>query len=350
MATAPPASNFDRDAFELTHVGVVVIGRNEAPRLRACLESIGPTLPTLIYVDSNSHDGSPEIAEQLGVEVARITHGPMSAARGRAAGIAALREQFPELQFVQFVDGDCQIDRAWLARGAEYLAANEDAAVVVGELREEHASQSLLSRLVDADWDLPVGDTDAIGGISMMRIDALEAVGGWREDLIAGEELDLSARLRAAGWRLHRLADPMTLHDIGVVSFSELWRRAVRSGFAYTQLALLHGKRYRRWLRRSIGSLFYGAALPIAILLASILWHPYATLAALLYPLLIARIAWHRIRRGDGALFATLYGCVVLAFKFASALGALRFFWLALRGRSARLMEYKSAARSPGAA
>ncbi len=39
----------------------------------------------------------------------------------------------------------------------------------------------------------------------MMRVAALRDVGGYREDLIAGEEPELCVRLRQAGWRIWRL-------------------------------------------------------------------------------------------------------------------------------------------------
>ena len=72
-------------------LSIVVIGRNEGNRLVACLESIrnSRSLPTqieLIYVDSNSSDGSPERAAGLGATVLRLGPGKQSAARARNLG------------------------------------------------------------------------------------------------------------------------------------------------------------------------------------------------------------------------------------------------------------------------
>ena len=43
------------------------------------------------------------------------------------------------------------------------------------------------------------------GGDVMMCAAAFEAVGGYRGDLIAGEDPEICVRLRAAGWHIWRL-------------------------------------------------------------------------------------------------------------------------------------------------
>ena len=68
----------------------------------------------------------------------------------------------------------------------------------------------------------------AFGGDVMMRAIALEAVGGYRDDVIAAEDDELCVRLRAAGWRVWRLNAEMTLHDAAMVRFGQWWRRTMR--------------------------------------------------------------------------------------------------------------------------
>ena len=58
-------------------LSVVVIGRNEGERLKRCLESVSVMEPLggpieLLYVDSASTDGSPEVASDYGAKVIRI--------------------------------------------------------------------------------------------------------------------------------------------------------------------------------------------------------------------------------------------------------------------------------------
>ena len=57
---------------ENTSIGIVVIGRNEGARLRACLDSIVGKTDCIVYVDSASSDGSAELARNLGVETIEL--------------------------------------------------------------------------------------------------------------------------------------------------------------------------------------------------------------------------------------------------------------------------------------
>jgi glycosyltransferase involved in cell wall biosynthesis len=255
------------ESINAVEVGVIVIGRNEASRLRVTLTAVLPWLANLVYVDSNSIDGSPSIAENMGVNVVRITEGCMSAARGRRMGMEYLLGKNPDLQYLQFIDGDCELAPNWMTDAMGCLTGLPGVGGVAGRLREQHESQSLLLRLVAVDWDLRTGATEVVGGISMMRVEALRRAGGWNDDLIAGEELDLSMRICAAGYTLQRLDCDMCRHDMGVTRFSEFWKRTVRTGFAYAQLAWLHGRTGpRRWITRTIGAVVYGLILPVTVL------------------------------------------------------------------------------------
>src|ERR1700712_4441479 len=82
----------------LPRIGVVVIGRNEGGRLRACLASVltmnyPASLLDVIYVDSSSTDGSVALAESMGVRTI-VLEGPTTAARGRNAGWTATDAPF----------------------------------------------------------------------------------------------------------------------------------------------------------------------------------------------------------------------------------------------------------------
>ena len=326
-------------------VGTVLIGRNEAPRLARALQVLGENPARVIYVDSGSTDGSPEIAERAGVSALRLTEGPFSAARGRQAGLERLLAQNPELEHVQFLDGDCAMDEGWIAAASQFLDENPAVAAVTGRLREQRDASSLLLRVVEVDWDLPSGDTDVIGGNSMMRVSALVAVGGWRADLVAGEELDLSTRLRTAGLRLHRLARDMCRHDIGITRWSEFWRRSIRTGHSYAELALLHrGAGPLRWQSRTLGNIGYGLMLPVLLVAGLLAYRPLAIAALAVDCLLVARLAVGRLRRGDPALVAFAYAFATAACKLAGGIGVLKLMASRARGRRPTLIEYKAAA------
>ncbi len=121
----------------LETVGLVVIGRNEGDRLRQCLSSVIDKVAQIVYVDSGSTDGSVEMAKSLGVAVIELDLSqPFTAARARNEGFIHLLKVNPQIEFVQFVDGDCEIVEGWLESAQQQLKAQPKLAVVCGRRRE----------------------------------------------------------------------------------------------------------------------------------------------------------------------------------------------------------------------
>src|SRR4051812_22496841 len=121
----------------MSGVGVVVIGRNEGERLRRCLESVRSGNVPIVYVDSGSTDGSVEMARAMGVTVVELDlTTKFTAARARNAGVKQLLASNPDLEFVQFVDGDCEVVAGWIDRAQRELKMNDKVAVVCGRRRE----------------------------------------------------------------------------------------------------------------------------------------------------------------------------------------------------------------------
>ncbi|MGA1708464.1 MAG: hypothetical protein ACO4CI_07220, partial [Phycisphaerales bacterium] len=107
-------------------------------------------------------------------------------------------------------------------------------------------------------------------GDVMIRTDALRRTGGFDEAMIAGEEAELGQRIRQLGLRLLQLADPMTLHDMGMTRFRQWWRRATRTGHAYAESAWPRdATRHRHHVRDCVRAIGWGQAWP-AMLAASI--------------------------------------------------------------------------------
>jgi glycosyltransferase involved in cell wall biosynthesis len=335
MSSAPPPAA----EAGLHEVGVVAIGRNEGERLQRCLDSVPGGVAGVVYVDSASTDDSVAQARRRGVEVVALDLSiPFTAARARNTGLARLRERWPGLRYVQFVDGDCALDPAWLPQALAVLGAQPRVAAVCGRRREIHPEASVYNRLADLEWDTPVGEAEACGGDALLRAAALEEIGGYDGRLIAGEEPEMCARLRARGWTIRRIDAEMTRHDLAMTRFGQWWRRAVRGGHAYAEVSALHPPMWRRQ-RRSI--LAWGLALPPVALLAGAVTHGWGLLLLLAYPALWARIFLRRSARGDGAATAAAYAFFCVVGKLPEALGAARFGWNRLRGRRGGLIEYK---------
>jgi glycosyltransferase involved in cell wall biosynthesis len=97
------------------NIGIVAIGRNEGERLKRCLASISDCARAVVYVDSGSTDGSAQAARELGAVVVELDLSiPFTAARARNEGVARLLELYPQIEFVQFVDGVFEIVPGWI--------------------------------------------------------------------------------------------------------------------------------------------------------------------------------------------------------------------------------------------
>ncbi|MEZ5750576.1 MAG: glycosyltransferase [Paracoccaceae bacterium] len=312
-------------------VDAVVIGRNEGQRLIACLDSLRGQVRRVIYVDSGSTDGSTGAARERGAEVVDLDLSiPFTAARARNEGLARLAKDAPD--YVQFMDGDCILREGWIKRAKQFLHDNLRAAVVCGRRRERFPDASIYNAMADAEWNTPVGETKACGGDALMRYQAVAAVRGYREDLIAGEEPELCLRLRAKGWTIWRIDAEMTWHDADMHRFGQWWKRTERAGHAFAEgAARFSTTQHPHWERETRRIWIWGIALPVAILLLSAL-HPAFVLLALIYPLQILRLS---PRMGLKPAFFNVIG------KFAEAKGAIRFYLRQWRGGPKTLIEYK---------
>ena len=347
--------------------GIVAIGRNEGERLRVCLESAIPCARDVVYVDSGSTDGSLEMARGLGVTVVELdTTVPFTAARARNAGFEALEasadsgskptgvtpsgitpgaplRSAPGLRFVQFVDGDCELDENWMTRARQVMDAEPDVVVVCGRRAERFPQDTVYNLLCDIEWDTPIGEALSCGGDALMRADAFRAVGGFRPDMIAGEEPELCARLRQKGGRVHRIDAPMTLHDARMDSVSQWWTRNVRTGYANAesgagQVVPVSPGDYRE--TRSIW--LWGGILPSSIVLASLLGHPFwGLLLAVVYPAQIVRISLRRPAPRFSNRDQWIYAVACVLGKIPNFQGQLRYWRGRLTGRRSQLIEYK---------
>jgi hypothetical protein len=173
----------------------------------------------------------------------------------------------------------------------------------------------------------------------MMRASALEAVHGYRDNLIAGEEPELCVRLRAAGWRIWRLDNEMVLHDAAMTRFGQWWRRAVRAGYAFAQGAYLHGAPPERlFVWESRRARLWGVWLPLVCLAAGLTWGPWGWTVWSIYPMQVLRQTFRNTGRLRHRVLLALFQ--VLA-RFPEALGQMQFARDRLLSSQSQLIEYK---------
>lgn len=322
----------------MLRTGVCVIGRNEGSRLTACLSSLGEFAARSVYVDSGSTDGSQANALALGVAVIELDSLiAFTAARARNAGYAALLKRHADLDYVQFIDGDCTLSSGWMAAAVGLLEARPEVALVCGRRRERFPERSPFNAMCDKEWNGPVGPIAECGGDFLVRTTSFSQVDGFRDSLIAGEEPELCLRLREKGWQIWRLDEEMTLHDANITRLGQWWRRTVRAGHAFAEVSWLHrNSPLRIWHRNVVRALGWSAVVALSLIGMAIT--PWSLLLLMVYPANIVRQA------ARGGLFTTASWRDAFFSnlgKFAEAQGIAKFHSSRLFGRRSALIEYK---------
>ncbi len=345
-------------------IGVIAIGRNEGERLRQCLASlVGRGLP-VVYVDSKSTDGSPELARSMGAEVVALDMSiPFCAARARNEGFDRLMRICPEAAYVQFVDGDCEVAAGWLDRAKAELEIRPDAGAVCGRRRERHPEASIYNRLADLEWDTPIGQARSVGGDSLMRVAAFKEAGGFDATVAAGEEPELCQRMREKGWTIYRIDAEMTVHDSAMLHFGQWWKRQVRSGYGAMDVAT----RFRRgkqglFVDQVRRARKWAVGWPLAVagswLLVMLVWAVFGSMrngreaialgtlaAAIVFaagPLQILRSAIHARPRAGSWRVALAAAALTFISKWANYAGQRQYLEDRAAGRNTRLIDYKA--------
>ncbi len=329
----------------MSGLAIVAIGRNEGERLGRSFDSVMRCGVPVVYVDSGSTDGSVDLARGRGASVVELDPSiPFTAGRARNEGLARALALAPDLELVQFVDGDCELVPGWLECGMRELEAEPHVAAVCGRVRELHRERSVYNRLCDLEWDGPAGEARACGGNAMVRVSAFRESGGFDPRLIAGEEPELCLRLRRRGWRILRIAHDMVFHDAAMTRFEQWWRRTLRAGWGYAEGAAMHGASpERHWVRDNLSILSWGALLPgVALILA---WPSHGLSLLLLagYPVLAARAYSAAVRRGISASDARLQAAFTVLAKFPQAIGQAQFLALRAFGKRRRVVDWRVA-------
>ncbi len=331
------------NAAPRSDVAIVTIGRNEGERLKLCLRAALPQARTVVYVDSGSTDGSAAFARSLGCIVVELDPAyPFGPARARNEGFTAALNAAPDLCYVQFLDGDCELQPGWLEQGVATLEARPDLAIVCGNVREIHPEASVYNKLCDLEWQKEPGEVAACAGRFLVRPAAFTAAGGFRSDVIAAEDDEFCIRLRRAGFRIVQIDAEMARHDAAILRFSQWWLRARRSGLAYAQVAALYaGSRERIFVRDCMRIWFWALLMPLAALALAPLTRGLS-LAALLaaYALLDWKIYQYGRRRGWSPRDARIYAWFTTLSKFPGLHGMLIYYAQRLTGARPRIAKY----------
>jgi cellulose synthase/poly-beta-1,6-N-acetylglucosamine synthase-like glycosyltransferase len=332
----------------LPAIAAVIIGRNEGERLRFCLSSVlnmnyPQELVEVIYVDSSSTDNSVALARSLGVKTI-VLDGPTTAALGRNAGWTQT-----EAPLLLFMDGDTLLDPNFVRESVAYFA-DPQVAGVYGNRRETRTADSIYNAIFDLDWNASPGNSWSpfFGGDALVRRETLAAVGGYNNNLIAGEEPDLCRRMRGLGNRILHVDVPMTLHDLAMYTFGQYWRRSIRTGYAFAEISSMYARTSDPlWSAESRGNIIRGAfwictpflALVLSLVVASpvpVLLFVFAAAALFVRTAIKARVK----TRSPGLLLA--YSLHSHLQQVPILLGQIRFRRKHRSGQSSAIIEYKT--------
>ena len=333
------------DVTAQTNLGFVVIGRNEGKRLEACLTAIKQLSQDspVIYVDSGSTDDSVSFARSLAYQVVELDLSiPFTAARARNAGFERLITQHPHIKYVQFLDGDCELQNGWINAAVESLGSADKVGIVSGRRVEKNKDASIYNTLMDIEWDTPIGETRAVPGDMCVKADLFKTINGFTENIISAEDDDFCIRARSAGYRILRLDVTMTYHDANITTISQWYRRSKRGGHGYANINHLHGDAPEYYFRKELLSvLFWGAVFPFLLVLSLFVNH-FITIAMVgVYLLFIAKTVARKVIDGHSMKIAFSYGYLIYTGKIAELMGILQYWKTRLTSGQFKLIEYK---------
>lgn len=244
------------DPKHLPKVSVVIPVKDRPDDLRNCLESLARLdypneMLEIIVVDDGSTDSTPDVAVALGarlVESGAVGGGP-AAARNKGAAAAGG-------EILAFIDSDCTAAPQWL-QDLLPVFAEEEVAAVGGWVDGMHHG-SPLDRYEAVMSSLNLGRREMTGGAGgdtfylpscnlLVRKAAFSAAGGFRAELQVGEDVDLTWRLRDAGWTIQYLPRGTVYH----AHRSRLWpfmKRRFDYGTSEGLLQQLHPVRGKKML------------------------------------------------------------------------------------------------------
>lgn len=320
-------------------VGVVIIGRNEGERLILCLESVLKLKVPCVYVDSQSKDNSVAEAKKRDVTTVVLDDSsPINASRARNTGFDSLIALNPELEFVHFIDADCELDESWLDHAVNELASLKEVAIVCGRLREKHRTESIYMRLCDIDWFITPGEVDRCGGIFTIRKKVFENLSGFDVSLIAGADPELCFRVHKNGWKIVVLDSEMGTHDSAMRHFKQWLNRCVKVGFGYA-----NGAKWGGWKRQYLSSLMWGAILPLIIIVGGLSISKFFAILLGLYPLQVLKIYMSKLNIGSDSKYDRfLYALFCVLAKFPETVGIFMFWVSRVKGTQQKIIEYKA--------
>ncbi|MDA2327532.1 glycosyltransferase family 2 protein [Bacillus cereus] len=197
---------------------VIVIAKNEEKNIERCLKSIAGVFSELNYsneiilVDSKSSDCTIKIASDLEInnlKIIKISESTIyNAALGRNIG-----SKRAVGKYLLFLDGDMKLYKDFLETGLKEL--NEKACAGLIGIRDDLILNEKLktSQVIKNKYNIKtLKVAQHFGGALLIKKDAFDEVGGYRNYINAFEEPELYVRLKSKGYKIYEVPEKMIDH------------------------------------------------------------------------------------------------------------------------------------------
>lgn len=233
-------------------VSVIVVGHNEVDALEACVRSLREQSFgdfEIVIVSDGSSDGMAQLATRL-VRQGLADRALSTDLRGGKSGGLNLAILAASGDIIVNVDCDCSYDRYAIANIIEPLS-DPSVGAVTGDIVTRNGDHSLTARFQEIEYLMTISVGKRLGNalnqvvcvsgaFGAFRRAALDQVGG--VDVGGGEDLDLTLRLRQAGWRVVFAENAICYTDVP----AKLWP-LIRQRFRWERDSIW--LRYRKHLR-----------------------------------------------------------------------------------------------------
>ena len=290
-------------AIDKPYVSVIIPAFNEEDHVGQCLETLlqidyPKDRFEVIVVDNGSKDQTMKIVKRFpvklfckpGVRVGAVRNYGVAQATG---------------SILAFVDADCLVTPKWLSAGVEKL--NEAKVGAVGGVCKLPKDPSW----VEECWVLSPSPEDRYthslaGGSIICKRDAFEGVGGFDEQMNAGEDTNLAEKLIRKGWDLLMLKNCAVIHLGWPKTLRVFMRRQCWHGSsAFTSRSIFNLEKVSYV---TVAFIVFALASPVLLLAKSSWWLLTASLW-LSVPLIftVRRVAKDELKQLDPLRLAKIY-------------------------------------------
>ena len=219
-------------------VSVIVPTKNSEATIGKCLESVkNQTYPNIeiIVVDCFSKDRTRKIAAD---HKARIFDNRAKRSEARNIGAEKARGDL-----VVFVDSDMELDSSVVVKCVKKIREKHDGVIIP----EISVGQGFLAKCKALEKSCYIDD-DSIEAARFFVKNAFESVGGYDCELEAGEDWDISQRIKNAGFKVGRVRASLKHHE-GQLRLWETMKKKYRYGKTIQKYKRKHPREAKQQLR-----------------------------------------------------------------------------------------------------